>query len=767
MSKVGLVLAGGGGRGAYQIGVWKAIRELHIEEHIRVVAGTSVGALNAALFLKGNLKFAEQLWTSISTSSLLPLQEDATDAIFSNSGLHSFVHQVVSVHDRALPPRCYAACKRLHDGAVIYYELTSIISSQYREQVLLASAALPGIYPSVWLNGEEYVDGGANGDNVPVLPVYKEQPEQIIVVHLSSDDPVEAGQWGDTEICDLYPSQDLGGLLTGTVDFSPLHAAERMELGYHDALHALSGLSRRLNAVPIEPCFPIPQSPHEPIPPSENKALKGDMDEMKKIEFEQDNVREQYEKRLDELKAIANAPEATSAVMWDATAHKYAGVVRKVSNMLKQEELQSEVNDRITQQINAFLAKCAKPEFHIALVGAIKAGKSSLINAILGEELASTEVTPETAALTKFRGNPDADKISISFYTAAEWKKLWSSVQEAGGGKFMDEFRALNAEQEKSKWVGHEPVVIESGSREELKEEIRKWTSSRSATHYFVKEVEVSLKDLPLPTGVILVDTPGLNDAVEYRSQITKDYIDRANAVFVCVKADRLSGQELGTIYGVFSNARYNPEKIYIIGTQQDSLNDPVEDWKKQRRVWLGLLKEKACYGSLELAERNLIETSGYLYTLLRNTEHLDKARQFQLFAAAMKFQIMPNEIGEHYDELLDFTGIEQLKRRMDRDILDKYRELLREDIKNGYTQIKDRVLDLMKQVRARQEEIIAMAGKDIEEIRRKEEENQKKLAEAEKEQKDLDELYRTIKKSTAAQKKQVADAIRALGGAK
>ncbi|MFQ9126988.1 MAG: hypothetical protein ACLR4Z_09665 [Butyricicoccaceae bacterium] len=85
------------------------------------------------------------------------------------------------------------------------------------------------------------------------------------------------------------------------------------------------------------------------------------------------------------------------------------------------------------------------------------------------------------------------------------------------------------------------------------------------------------LKDLPLPEGVVLADTPGLNDAVEYRSNITKDYIDRANAVFVCVKADRLSGQELATIYGVFSNARYNPEKIYIIATQQDSLNNPVE----------------------------------------------------------------------------------------------------------------------------------------------------------------------------------------------
>lgn len=71
----------------------------------------------------------------------------------------------------------------------------------------------------------------------------------------------------------------------------------------------------------------------------------------------------------------------------------------------------------------------------------------------------------------------------------------------------------------------------------------------------------------------------------------------------------------------------------------------------------------------------------------------------------------------------------------------------------------------LMEQVRSRQKEIIEMASKDIEEIRRKEAENEKKLREAENEQKELDELYKTIKKSTSQQKKQVAEAIRALGG--
>ena len=72
MNAIGLVFAGGGGKGAYQIGVWRAVRELQLEQYIAVVAGTSVGALNAALFLKGDLALAEQLWGSLSTAELLP-----------------------------------------------------------------------------------------------------------------------------------------------------------------------------------------------------------------------------------------------------------------------------------------------------------------------------------------------------------------------------------------------------------------------------------------------------------------------------------------------------------------------------------------------------------------------------------------------------------------------------------------------------------------------------------------------------------------------
>lgn len=66
----GLVLAGGGGKGAYEIGVWKALRETG-KIKIGAVSGTSVGALNAVLFAVGDYESAEDIWMHIDMDKIL------------------------------------------------------------------------------------------------------------------------------------------------------------------------------------------------------------------------------------------------------------------------------------------------------------------------------------------------------------------------------------------------------------------------------------------------------------------------------------------------------------------------------------------------------------------------------------------------------------------------------------------------------------------------------------------------------------------------
>ena len=57
-----IVFSGGGARGAYQIGVWRALQELQISDRINAVYGTSVGAINGAAFIQNDIKLAEDIW---------------------------------------------------------------------------------------------------------------------------------------------------------------------------------------------------------------------------------------------------------------------------------------------------------------------------------------------------------------------------------------------------------------------------------------------------------------------------------------------------------------------------------------------------------------------------------------------------------------------------------------------------------------------------------------------------------------------------------
>ena len=77
----GLVLEGGGARGAYQIGAWRALREAGVK--IKGVSGTSVGALNGALVCMGNLEKAEEVWENISYSQVMSVEDEFMESLIS------------------------------------------------------------------------------------------------------------------------------------------------------------------------------------------------------------------------------------------------------------------------------------------------------------------------------------------------------------------------------------------------------------------------------------------------------------------------------------------------------------------------------------------------------------------------------------------------------------------------------------------------------------------------------------------------------------
>lgn len=65
MRHIGLVLSGGMGKGAYQIGALSAIKEYFPPSDFEYVSAASVGALNTYAFLTNNLDNAKQIWENV------------------------------------------------------------------------------------------------------------------------------------------------------------------------------------------------------------------------------------------------------------------------------------------------------------------------------------------------------------------------------------------------------------------------------------------------------------------------------------------------------------------------------------------------------------------------------------------------------------------------------------------------------------------------------------------------------------------------------
>ncbi len=461
------------------------------------------------------------------------------------------------------------------------------------------------------------------------------------------------------------------------------------------------------------------------------------------------------------LKSIENNIDIN--IMWDKTIDRYARNIAKAKLIMNHDKINEEVNEKLIKKIDTFINKCSNPEFHIAFVGAIKAGKSTLINSLLGCDLASVAVTPETASLTKFRASKGKNYIKLTFYNDVEWKMLWSSVQQSKSDIFLEEYNELGAEKEKENWINKSSVFKEFEDINELKEEISKWTSSKRATHYFVKEVEVGLKDFILPEGVVFVDTPGLDDPVKYRSDITRKYIDRANAVLVCVKSDALTGGELGTIYSVFANARYNPEKIYVIGTQLDTLNSPARNWAAQREEWIKILKREDCYNSIQLAEKNIVAVASHVSNLVREYFNLDKDSDeyWDLKSIANKFRI--EDIEANLDKLNDFSNVEMLKIKLRDEIIERHKELLLEDLTQDYKSNKEDIIMKFNLIKERQESILKASNEGIAEIRKKREESFKLLEENKIEEKEMQQILKQIQIATSKRADQLFNTINGL----
>ena len=258
----GLVLEGGGAKGAYQIGAWKALKEAGIR--IKGIAGTSVGALNGALICMGDLEKAESLWENISYSQIMSVDDKVMEDIFKQKKISRDVLKDMMDYISAggvditplkeLIAECVDEEKIQNSPMDLYIHTFSVdemrdlnvdlkgIEPELIKDFLLASSYIFPIFKSEKLHGKTYIDGGAI-NNVPIDTLIEKEYKDILVVRIlgiGREKKVKIPE--DTTIYTIAPTVSLGSIL----DFNPKRSKIHLKRGYFDTMRVIYGLAGKI-----------------------------------------------------------------------------------------------------------------------------------------------------------------------------------------------------------------------------------------------------------------------------------------------------------------------------------------------------------------------------------------------------------------------------------------------------------------------------------------------------------------------------------------
>lgn len=266
---IGLVLSGGGAKGAYQAGVWSAMCNLGLAERVRAISGTSIGAINAAAFaaVRDPEKIAEfwmkRVGTSVSAKpagliSRQSLKDWALEAVkgfadgrgfpfpgfLDRAGLERALRELLPAEWPDDAPAVYATALESIGGPWPagtlrrrVFRVSTETDPDTRRRMILASSAIPFGLDPVEIGGASFVDGGweaQGGDNTPAAPILENHPEirTLVIVHLNAAS-VEDSPWrrptrrpaflGGVRYIEIRPSEPLPGPFDGAASALDLH----------------------------------------------------------------------------------------------------------------------------------------------------------------------------------------------------------------------------------------------------------------------------------------------------------------------------------------------------------------------------------------------------------------------------------------------------------------------------------------------------------------------------------------------------------------
>lgn len=225
---------------------------------------------------------------------------------------------------------------------------------------------------------------------------------------------------------------------------------------------------------------------------------------------------------------------------------------------------------KAAEALDSILKTQIVPEhYKVAVVGRFKAGKSSFVNELLGARLAGEDTSPETAAVTTFTHGTNV-RAKIRFVGTEAWDglrklygddpkhidahrmKMWSSfdgkARKNSDGEVVETFDLAALERTYVRPGGHMLEISldkpgDKKSENQFRRRLKEFTSGTRPHHCLVEGIEITSPSPLLDEGVLLVDTPGLDDTERFRVTLTEKAVEDVDAVLFLTQSGVAYGQ--------------------------------------------------------------------------------------------------------------------------------------------------------------------------------------------------------------------------------
>lgn len=261
-SKLGLVLEGGGAKGSYHLGAYKALAEIGYK--FNGIAGTSIGALNGALIAQGDWKKAYDLWSNISNGKIYGINEEAFNSLkrgdFSSENIEyaaTVIGNIIKskgIDTDNMKDLFFSILneKKLRkskiDLGVVTVKLPEFKTVEvFKKDIpkgeihsyLMASANFP-LFKRESNSQGNFIDGGII-NNLPLNMLPSKGINELIAVRTFGVGVTKQYKNDSVDVTYIEPSKDLGA----TLDFDRETARRNLSLGYYDTYRTIKGYKGR------------------------------------------------------------------------------------------------------------------------------------------------------------------------------------------------------------------------------------------------------------------------------------------------------------------------------------------------------------------------------------------------------------------------------------------------------------------------------------------------------------------------------------------